>query len=414
MGHIFSLFQTNNILVNIHSINDDLFRFIFQYLSLTEVYTAIRYVCRNFNNLTNTFVHETATLHIYKKLYSFDKLSLPKNIWIDQIEINDIVPIKHKLTNRNVKFRHCDFKNKECLPEKLNELFIYECFNYTQSILDISTNKLWISTETSFNEIELKTILGIETKKLSLNTFTLSGDIFTNVTNNNFNNLIDNVRLEILSLTNFTFEKPNESFDRIVGKCKLSSMHLTNCQITATQIEKLAYPYVLTKLSLKWCKIDDEFMTNIFGKNSYVKLEELDLSESLITEYSFKYLNAMNLTKLKLNHCKNITTFSGLNVPTLTELNIIGISVTDDDIQDVFRMPLRDFSVWGEITTITLKRIRDSGLKLNSLSLDGHFISFEDVLEYLSGMNLKRLYGIRLYIGDEERLIEKNVIERRK
>jgi hypothetical protein len=413
MNHICSSFKTNNILVNIHSINDDLFCFIFQYLSLTEVYTAIRYVCRNFNNLTNTFVHETAILQIYKKLYLFAKILLPKNIWIDQIEINDIVPIKHKFTNRNVKFRHCDFENKECLPKKLNELILFGCFNYTQSILDISTDKLWITTKTNFSEIEVKTILDIKTKKLGLNTFTLSGDIFTNVTNNNFNNLVNNVKLENLGLTNFTFEEPNESFDRIIGKCNLSSMHLTKCQITASQIEKLAYPCVLTELSLKWCKIDDEIMTNIFGKNNYAKLKEVDLCGSLITNDSFKYLNAMNLTTLTLNYCENITTFSGLNVPTLTELSIIGNSVNDDDIQNVFRMPLRIFQVGGKITTITLKRIRDSGLKIISLTLHSQYIGIEDVLEYLTGMNLKNLCGIKLYIGDEERLIEKNVIERR-
>ena len=148
----------------------------------------------------------------------------------------------------------------------------------------------------------------------------------------------------------------------------------------------------ITSLDLSYTCADDAMLAIICNRNK--TLAYLNLGYTLITDTSMYYINQLTLNSLDLTNCTNITS-NGLaqlqTIKNLTELNISGCIVTEQDIEYISKLPIKKLSLkWCALTGPSIEYISNMAL-LVYLDMSSNPISINNLEKLTRLKNLEEL-----------------------
>jgi hypothetical protein len=202
-----------------------------------------------------------------------------------------------------------------------------------------------------------------------------------NITHKNMKTLLDNDKLEKLCLFGYFFDNSCDNLE-LFKNHKLKKLMLGMCIISKDNLSNIIKPSLI-HLSFSYTNIDDEFikeLNDLYDKKQ-LKISELDISCTKVTQKCFKYLNNWNLEYLNITACGNIKNLTAFDMPFLSEILLDFSSCDDEDVKYVLKNRIKKLSLYhcDNITKETLQNIQDSKIKLEMLDIRKTNISNDDI-----------------------------------
>lgn len=436
--------------LRIIDINKDVVHAIFQFLSLIEVYTQIRYTNKYFNVCAKSFVHRHEKLiidfsRLENMINNIESLRLPSKVSLDGLTLFDPSYSKliENLSKSNVtelELKNCKMKTnaqtsllenvktyeKYCLPKSLKKLDLYFSDRDTQLCLigeliekKINPNTLVIihTQETfgsnDFHDETIQLCFNLNVRKLAFG-YKFTSEHLINVKNDDLLLLMKNEKLKSLTLAGMYFDESCNNFECFRNN-QLKYLFLIKCNVCANDVKNLISPSI-KKLGIMGNKSQSK-CDNIIEQFCILKNEKifnatyLDLQQTNITSACFKYLNSLQLGYLDVSSCYDLLTFDKLNIPTLTSFYARGNNMNDYDVQHILKMPITKLNLFRSpsITNKTLQHIFDHKTTLEYLHVGETSITLDGLINFLSGSKLKFL-GISKSVFDRDKLLNSNVI----
>lgn len=413
------------MVIDINAIIRDLFNNIMRFLKVREVYPIVRRVNKTFNNHINSYSCDNVRIEgdRMNEFEDYVKKMLENKIMVfrlpKRVEFVDINFSEEKwkfvktLNVREIEYYNCDLNNDFYVPKKITEFGVCWCrgnnFNEILSVLENERTTLKTLDITMINndvnDDVLKKIFSFDLKMLRISIDYQAGCTPITITKDNLEQMVNLMNLRGLKLTGFIFDK---SCNNLVcfknhnilfldlSFCNIGIEHVTNIVTPSTRI-----------LHLDSTSVDDKFIEqlSIYKSEHMLKLYELNISNTRITEKCFKHLNTLELSSLAMNHCRGIGTLADLNMPSLKELSLNYFCWNNNDIKHLIqpKLEILDISQNKKLTDVTLQNINENKLrKLKVLKMSGANVTKDGIIKYLSGMKLRTLVVFPASYDEEE------------
>jgi hypothetical protein len=393
---------------------------ILKYFTSRHIYFVIACVNKKINGDVVNFLCNLIVFDENKHLMQSNKMYLYSRIKTECFRFNNFDINKNMISfierlnsTKKITFENCDFFwNNIRMPKSIDTLEVIRCkrINNKQIIKIIknsSIENINLSFSGNFKESFLDRIFELDLKSLSLGFARINGNCF--LENRYIEQLSKMSKIQNFKLS-FAFFKESCDF-KCLRNLRLREFSYMCGNITTTCIENILNPS-LEKISLEGTKLTNSFLKVISESKNCVNISDISIIDvEGVTEECIEYLNKLKLKSLTIRNCFHFKNLKGLNIPTLTKLDVYNSFLSDNDLVSVLNNPLTKLNVcFNGITDNTLKRINDRKIKLDELYLAQTGVTLNGIIKFLSGMKMRKLL-INSSLFNVDILMKKGVIQ---